>query len=808
MMSFEFSSTNIEDKDFNRSPVIPRLCVTEGIEMTTADDTPSRHDTASRHDTTSRLGCTDHRIISPDLNTEHKSSTPVPSTTAATSSAPSVHTYHSRGTKVGTISLHLVPIVSLVMDGKERLCLAQISNTLLKNYSYNEIHNRRVALGITCVQCTPVQLEILRRAGAMPASSRRCGMITKREAERLVKSFLDDITPPKLPEDFVFQVEHDCGWGCRGCFLPARYNSSRAKCIRCCYCDVFFSPNKFIFHFHRSASSKYNHPDAANFNSWRRHLKLAEGHSHGEAVLHAWEDVKAMFNGGNRRRLQPTSSVIPGSSSRPHHHHYRRQDADFQKLNQHPALKKPSNSYGKSDATCSISSNNSGCRGRSIGHLLPSPSLPVSQSIYPQMEGQCSPPVLNYCQAATTDFIAARNFNFRSAACTGIPCSDYVTSECDVIKRSGTPIKIDAGFFSGKRPFLTSIDDNDVDDIENKDFLPRQTVQFMTEKEGMADEDDETEGDYDDTNHASISDYNYDGNRDSECESIDVDTVDDDNCVAAIKSAEEMNKSTDETLYNNLEDTMTCPDEPHEETRHSEEHRSGFQYKMPLLEAPVQAVDLISSNNDNSYRCRGPDSSGQSIARNVFGRTMEGEGRRDSTKESFQGQVDDKTRFIGFVRLYWIWFDLFHLIYFFYIWFVWFCLICFVLFDLFHFIWFVSFDLFLLYLIRLGLFDLFRFIWFVSFYLICFVPFDLFCFIRFVSFYLICFLISAMSSIPCLMIKFQVISRNNCSQSNSRSFCLPWNSKCEYPDSRIWSPGHIRESSIENLKHFYLKSFK
>ena len=54
--------------------------------------------------------------------------------------------------------LHGIRIVCLSMDGKERLCLAQISNTLLKDYSYNEIHNRRVALGITCVQCTPVQV--------------------------------------------------------------------------------------------------------------------------------------------------------------------------------------------------------------------------------------------------------------------------------------------------------------------------------------------------------------------------------------------------------------------------------------------------------------------------------------------------------------------------------------------------------------------------------------------------------------------------------------------------------------------------
>ena len=77
--------------------------------------------------------------------------------------------------QVGAVVLYGVPIVSLVIESQERLCLAQISNTLLKQFSYNEIHNRRVALGITCVQCTPVQLEILRRAGAMPVSSRRCG---------------------------------------------------------------------------------------------------------------------------------------------------------------------------------------------------------------------------------------------------------------------------------------------------------------------------------------------------------------------------------------------------------------------------------------------------------------------------------------------------------------------------------------------------------------------------------------------------------------------------------------------------------
>ncbi|VVC27879.1 Putative DNA-binding domain,SAND domain-like,c-SKI SMAD4-binding domain,Transforming protein Ski [Cinara cedri] len=215
--------------------------------------------------------------------------------------------------QVGTVILYGVPIVSLQMDNQERLCLAQISNTLLHRFSYNEIHNRRVALGITCVQCTPVQLEMLRRAGAMPVSSRRCGMITRREAERLCNSFLGDNTPPRLPEDFAFAVHHECAWGCRGSFLPSRYNSSRAKCIRCSVCGLFFSPNKFIFHSHRTgAGARYVQPDAANFNSWRRHMKLSDDPP--DHVVHAWEDVKAMFNGGTRKRAvsrpSPPSSLL------------------------------------------------------------------------------------------------------------------------------------------------------------------------------------------------------------------------------------------------------------------------------------------------------------------------------------------------------------------------------------------------------------------------------------------------------------------------------------------------------------------
>ncbi|XP_042251180.1 SKI family transcriptional corepressor 2 isoform X1 [Thunnus maccoyii] len=265
---------------------------------------------------TSSTGPYQQEPLTPPRPTHHHSSS-----SSLSSPSPSSSSSPLKPNQVGRVILYGVPIVSLVIDNNERLCLAQISNTLLKNYSYNEIHNRRVALGITCVQCTPVQLEILRRAGAMPISSRRCGMITKREAERLCKSFLGENMPPKLPDNFAFDVTHECAWGCRGNFIPARYNSSRAKCIKCSFCNMYFSPNKFIFHSHRTPDAKYTQPDAANFNSWRRHLKLSDKHPPDELV-YAWEDVKAMFNGGSRKRALPSSShcssmgpmkTLPGS---------------------------------------------------------------------------------------------------------------------------------------------------------------------------------------------------------------------------------------------------------------------------------------------------------------------------------------------------------------------------------------------------------------------------------------------------------------------------------------------------------------
>ena len=71
-----------------------------------------------------------------------------------------------------------------------------------------------------------------------------------------------------------------------------------------------------MFHSHRlSETGKYVQPDAANFNSWRRHVRLLGDPP--DEVVHSWEDVKAMFNGGTRKRMMSSSPMGRGPESPP-----------------------------------------------------------------------------------------------------------------------------------------------------------------------------------------------------------------------------------------------------------------------------------------------------------------------------------------------------------------------------------------------------------------------------------------------------------------------------------------------------------
>ena len=47
---------------------------------------------------------------------------------------------------------------------------------------------------------------------------------------------------------------------------------------------------KFFQYCRVTEETKYIQPDAANFNSWRRHIRLVGDPP--DEVVHAWEDVK------------------------------------------------------------------------------------------------------------------------------------------------------------------------------------------------------------------------------------------------------------------------------------------------------------------------------------------------------------------------------------------------------------------------------------------------------------------------------------------------------------------------------------
>ena len=78
-----------------------------------------------------------------------------------------------------------------------------------------------------------------------------------------------------------------CAWGCRGQFMPARYNSSRAKCIKCSFCR--FCPKIFILFGHFCAASS------------SRPTSLS-------STLIGWQRVESIFS-----LMQPTST--PGGDT-------------------------------------------------------------------------------------------------------------------------------------------------------------------------------------------------------------------------------------------------------------------------------------------------------------------------------------------------------------------------------------------------------------------------------------------------------------------------------------------------------------
>nr|XP_027221232.1 uncharacterized protein LOC113813450 [Penaeus vannamei] len=173
------------------------------------------------------------------------------------------------------------PIACFNVGGERRLCLPQILNTVLREFSLWQINNVCDELRIFCSRSTPSQLDALRVAGVLPHTATSCGLITHTDAQRLTQALLyahPSRSPAPAPAQSQqaspqLRVYHTCFGKCKGLVWDDLYASASAACIECEECHGLFPPARFVCHAHRSLENQTIHWgfDAEN---WRTYLLL------------------------------------------------------------------------------------------------------------------------------------------------------------------------------------------------------------------------------------------------------------------------------------------------------------------------------------------------------------------------------------------------------------------------------------------------------------------------------------------------------------------------------------------------------
>nr|XP_046239354.1 v-ski avian sarcoma viral oncogene homolog b [Scatophagus argus] len=234
------------------------------------------------------------------------------------------------------------PISCFVVGGEKRLCLPQILNSVLRDFSLQQINSVCDDLHIYCSRCTADQLEILKVVGILPFSAPSCGLITQTDAERLCNALIYGGTyPPHCNKELgslelertekSFKVYHECFGRCKGVFVPELYAGPSAACIQCMDCRLMFPPHKFVVHSHKRLENRTVHWgfDSAN---WRAYVLLdpdyndKEEKSHLEQLL---KELKGKYDLTGKRSSIPCRSPSPVPAKR----------SKFDKLQSPPADK-------------------------------------------------------------------------------------------------------------------------------------------------------------------------------------------------------------------------------------------------------------------------------------------------------------------------------------------------------------------------------------------------------------------------------------------------------------------------------------
>ena len=175
-------------------------------------------------------------------------------------------------------------ITCFVVGGEKRLCLPEILNTVLKDFSLQEINNACERLHIYCSRCTNEQLDILKLTEVLPLTAPSCGLITQTDAERLCATLLQSRYRGQLRSNqyerlYSIKVQHKCFGKCSGTLYPTLYVAAQAECIQCDQCQALFSPRTFVSHGHKSEENRICHW-GFNSENWRAYLRIRSTEDH------------------------------------------------------------------------------------------------------------------------------------------------------------------------------------------------------------------------------------------------------------------------------------------------------------------------------------------------------------------------------------------------------------------------------------------------------------------------------------------------------------------------------------------------
>lgn len=232
-------------------------------------------------------------------------------------------------------------ISCFVVGGEKRLCLPQILNSVLRDFTLQQINSVCDELHIYCSRCTADQLEILKVMGILPFSAPSCGLITKTDAERLCNALLyGGSFPPRCKKELPpsnhaaapsgslelevteksFRVYHECFGKCKGLLVPELYSSPGAACIQCLDCRLMYPPHKFVIHSHKALENRTCHWgfDSAN---WRAYILLGQDYTGKEEKARlgqSLDEMKEKFDYGRRyKRKAPRVSSDPPAPKKP-----------------------------------------------------------------------------------------------------------------------------------------------------------------------------------------------------------------------------------------------------------------------------------------------------------------------------------------------------------------------------------------------------------------------------------------------------------------------------------------------------------